>query len=566
MRGSYDIRVGHVIDVLKAMPERSVQCVVTSPPYFGLRDYGIEPVVWGGDAGCGHEWGNEKIIKQTPQHLDVLGRKPGMKGGGHKRSSDNMNMQASTGQFCRHCPAWRGSLGLEPTLELFIEHIVEVFREVRRVLRDDGVCYVNMGDSYAQNSSRQTTQEADAEKAKGWFGDERGRYPTRPSGQDRAGNTAVAGLKPKDLCGIPWRVALAMQANGWWWRSTIIWHKPNPMPGSQRDRPTTDFEPVLMFTKRARYFYDLEAVREPFSETAPGWLDSGPGATCYSTEGVPDDKVKPSSNLASRPNGSGRAPRTVWTIPTQPFSGVVSYGSYRIGSLDCPIHGCLSCLASALLCGGLRVASVNLHNLDIDARPELVQEGAVYAIASDRLASLSDVSVAISHSNEIRRMAEQLVRRATSDGKWETCIAYTQGLPHSCATSDRILANNTLASCGPGVQGLRLLGETNGHILGICTFEPPIAGCRCKYIGKIEKRQDHYASYPIELASRCIKSATSEKGACAECGAPWERVVEDSTGGSIGESWHSHEDDGKLGQRTNDEAKGANYLLSLIHI
>ena len=146
MRECYDhsgiqIINGHVLDVLKELPSESVHCVVTSPPYWGLRDYGLEPQIWD-DPGilwsnCEHVWGDEKPGRdRDSQHLQALGERLGC-GGGNKASAANHSHNGS-GAFCRHCSAWRGTLGLEPTPELYVRHIVEVFREVRRVLRSDG--------------------------------------------------------------------------------------------------------------------------------------------------------------------------------------------------------------------------------------------------------------------------------------------------------------------------------------------------------------------------------------------------------------------------------------------
>jgi DNA modification methylase len=168
------------------------------------------------------------------------------------------------GDFCKSCGAWRGSLGLEPTPELYVRHIVEVMREVRRVLRKDGTLWLNLGDSYA-----------------GSWGNKGHRRETKrlnrfdvipPEISPPTARPANYGLKPKDLVGIPWRVAFALQADGWWLRSDIIWHKVNPMPESVRDRPTRSHEFLFLLTKSRRYFFDQEAVREP---TASGGKPSG---------------------------------------------------------------------------------------------------------------------------------------------------------------------------------------------------------------------------------------------------------------------------------------------------
>jgi DNA modification methylase len=172
---------GDCVSTLCNLPDESVHCCVTSPPYFGLRDYGVD-----------------------------------------------------------------GQIGLEQTPEHFVERLVEVFREVRRVLRDDGTLWLNLGDSYAANRSYQVS-------------------PTKWDGLDFGKSNASKvpdGLKPKDLIGIPWRVAFALQADGWYLRQDIIWHKPNPMPESVKDRCTKAHEYIFLLSKSPKYFYDSEAVKE----------------------------------------------------------------------------------------------------------------------------------------------------------------------------------------------------------------------------------------------------------------------------------------------------------------
>src|SRR5690554_4413723 len=181
---------GDVIDCLRSLPDACVQCVVTSPPYWGLRDYGVE-----------------------------------------------------------------GQIGLEPTPEEHVEKMVEVFREVKRVLRDDGTLWLNYGDCYAGS-----TTGADRPPEPGHTHEDSGRVKT---GQENKHRRPDAGLKPKDLVGMPWRIAFALQADGWYLRSDIIWSKPNPMPESVTDRPTKSHEYVFLLTKSAAYYYDADAIREP---------------------------------------------------------------------------------------------------------------------------------------------------------------------------------------------------------------------------------------------------------------------------------------------------------------
>ncbi|GAH55850.1 unnamed protein product, partial [marine sediment metagenome] len=199
------------------LPDESVQCVVTSPPYWGLRKYsGEQDLIWRFEAGkdpviCEHEWATETI-----KH-DALRHRPGEKCivGSKKNPAIRPGSKVDIG-FCSLCGAWRGQLGLEPTPELYLQHCIEILREIRRVLRKDGVVFWNIGDSYAGSGS----PGGDFRDGKG------GNDYLRP--YNRKGGV----LKPKDLCLIPQRLMIAAQEDGWWVRSVIIWSKPNPMPES----------------------------------------------------------------------------------------------------------------------------------------------------------------------------------------------------------------------------------------------------------------------------------------------------------------------------------------------
>jgi len=243
---------GDALEQLQSLESKSVQCCVTSPPYWGLRDYG------------------------------------------------------ATSQ-----------LGLEPTPEAYVVNMVAMFREVGRVLRDDGTLWLNLGDSYAGSGTYQNSR------------------PGNPINNSRASNRngcgSVPGLKPKDLCGIPWRLAFALQADGWYLRSDIIWHKPNPMPESVTDRPTKSHEYIFLLTKSSRYFWDAEAIREPLSEVSLQQIEyfKKNGARNEQSDKVFDVSRRDSGGaLNTKGCGSrgsamdlaGRNKRSVWTIPTQPYA------------------------------------------------------------------------------------------------------------------------------------------------------------------------------------------------------------------------------------------------------
>ena len=309
---------GHTPDVLKEMPPESVHCIVTSIPYWGLRDYGIEPQIWDAQEGCGsigvrrtweHKWGDEYLGDTRVDNFKDWGNK----GSG----IDAPHIKRSQGQFCQICGAWRGSLGLEPTPELYIQHIVQIWRELKRVLRKDGACWLNIGDSYAgswgdsgNRPERTNINQGQRErKTKHFTREGHPRDPSPPTIQ--AIKKSKFNLKPKDLVMIPARIALALQADGWWLRSDIIWAKPNPMPESVTDRPTNSYEHIFLLTKSAKYFYDADAVREK--------------TTTYDSSIRDQDNTK-LNNTPGRTRMGGlvtnqyhnRNLRNVWTIATEP--------------------------------------------------------------------------------------------------------------------------------------------------------------------------------------------------------------------------------------------------------
>ncbi len=292
------------------LKDASIHCAITSPPYWGLRDYGLSPAVWDGDPQCNHEWAGEQ---KPGTKLGQSGNTNGLysKGRFDPGKVYATSGRASTSSFCSLCGAWRGSLGLEPTPALYTQHLVDVMREVRRVLRADGTLWLVLGDSYAGSwGNRSHTPDTK----------HLNRFAVSPADRNPpTAQPAAYDLKEKDLVGIPWRVALALQADGWWLRSDIIWSKSNPMPESVRDRPTKAHDYVFLMTKSARYFFDQEAVREPAVEEG---RSSGSRERFVAEFG---ERTRTNRHIGSgfpwRDPGTGRNVRTVWTIPTQPYSG-----------------------------------------------------------------------------------------------------------------------------------------------------------------------------------------------------------------------------------------------------
>jgi DNA modification methylase len=240
---------GDALQTLSLLDDSSVQCVVTSPPYWGLRDYGVE-----------------------------------------------------------------GQIGLEETPDDYLEKLVKTFREVHRVLKDDGTVWLNMGDTYANDSLGKASRRQNLDKYGKLTGSGGGK---KISAMDMPKASMVCNLKSKNLCGIPWRVALALQADGWYLRQDIIWHKPNPMPESVTDRCTKSHEYIFLLTKSERYMYDAMAIAEPAAESGP---HSPHKIKSPHGQGYINGKHEPKENGKYYTTDSVvRNKRSVWTVSTHPF-------------------------------------------------------------------------------------------------------------------------------------------------------------------------------------------------------------------------------------------------------
>lgn len=266
---------GEVLDILRTLPDESVNCCVTSPPYWGLRDYGTAS--WdGGDAECDHI--------TMPKGEDFID---------NAKEVTNSHVGRHIKDICPKCGAIRKDqqLGLEKTPEEYVARMVDIFREVRRVLRKDGTLWLNLGDSY--NGSGGAGGDYNAGGIK--------------EGQPKYAGRNDTSLKPKDLVGIPWRVAFALQADGWWLRQDLIWHKPNPMPESVTDRCTKAHEYVFLMSKSAKYYYDSDAVKENTASIC----------TRKRASAFRQQDENPNNTLTT----VGRNKRSVWTVTTKPFKG-----------------------------------------------------------------------------------------------------------------------------------------------------------------------------------------------------------------------------------------------------
>jgi DNA modification methylase len=310
------ILAGHVLDRLAELPDESVNCVLTSPPYWGLRDYGTEPQVWGGDSECPHKW-SDLIEFNATNHTDKRRWQHTRNGRDEEQPTDKrvawLRTKVPQGRFCEVCHAWAGSLGLEPDYRLYVEHIVAIFDEIHRVIRSDGTVWLNLGDTYC-NSDKWGGGGANTGKHRRAAN---GEVPSWTAVRRRWAK--VPGLKPKDLTGVPWRVAFALQDAGWWLRKDNIVHKRNPMPESVDDRTTTAHEYVFHLSKCERYWYDAAAIEEPLMtdprENYPARAKvTGRGRQGFAlTRGA--DRDKSGGFPVSR---DGRNKRSVWTVKTSP--------------------------------------------------------------------------------------------------------------------------------------------------------------------------------------------------------------------------------------------------------
>tara|TARA_B100000963_G_C22618481_1_gene668623 strand:- start:834 stop:2024 length:1191 start_codon:yes stop_codon:yes gene_type:complete len=286
-----------VRDGLKHVADNSIQTICTSPPYWGLRDYGTATWV-GGDSNCNHT--SSKDNDNLKPHVS----RPN---GGHRGGSNNE---------CRLCGAKRvdSQIGLEDSVEEYVKSIVDVFHACKRVLKSDGTLWLNLGDTYAGGggASGHTAQTKNMGRT------------TNSYGAVATGGRVPLGLKAKDLIGIPWRVALALQADGWYLRNEIIWNKPAPMPESVKDRFTRTHESVFLFAhpdSKGKYYFDQAAVREPC--TTSSLKDISRRNLALGKKGKFD--ARPDLHTRGREeyysNDGKRNKRTVWTIGTSPYAG-----------------------------------------------------------------------------------------------------------------------------------------------------------------------------------------------------------------------------------------------------
>lgn len=350
----YKLLQGNSLDMLRTLDDKIANTVVTSPPFYGLRDYGTGR--WeGGDVGC--------------DHTELRG------GVGEKSKKQLTSPGASTmyqyRDICGKCGAIRidDQIGTEQTPQQYVDRLVEVFSEVRRVLRDDGTVWLNLGDSY--NAGRDGGHPGGSKQWK----------PEQIKYQERSGAN-VDGIKPKDLIGIPWMVAFALRDDGWYLRSDIIWSKGNPMPESVTDRPTKAHEYIFLLSKSSRYYYDADTIREKNA----GGMPYGDKHNFKMNDNVGQGKHGKISMFAGGSRDeyiekyytNGRNKRSVWHVNTQP-SRDKHYAAYPPKLIQpcvlagCPEGGVVLDPFNGRGTTGMVAGNLGRNYIGIDLNPEYIE-------------------------------------------------------------------------------------------------------------------------------------------------------------------------------------------------
>lgn len=327
---------GNVLDVLKTLPDGLVDMMITSPPYWGLRDYGLPCSIFGGESICEHDW-TEHIVEAN------------------KNDFANMRDHDVVSNTCSKCGAWKGQLGQEPNYNDYITHLYEIIQEVSRIVKDTGSIWVNLGDSYCGTGNKGNLTDP--------------KYPKGRNGQSVAVNRTIKGIKEKSLVGIPDRFKLKMIDGGFICRNEIIWHKPNQMPSSVKDRFTNDFEKFFFFTKKRDYYFEqqleqhiskkVHALRDKSSEKYEGTELYSKGGRDYYSQG-------------------GRNKRCVWSINTKPLKES-HFAVYPELLIETPIMAC--CPEDGLVMDiffgsgttGLVAKKLNRNYLGIELNPAYIQ-------------------------------------------------------------------------------------------------------------------------------------------------------------------------------------------------
>ncbi len=480
------ILAGDVLDVLPKLEAESVQCCVTSPPYWGLRDYGTAE--WeDGEAGCDHVVAEIRtrgaLAEWSAEHAA---------GGGHA-----VPKQLQAKSVCPKCGARRidSQIGLEPTPEEYVAKLVEVFREVRRVLRPDGTLWLNLGDSYCGAPKGNPGSGLNSHSRA--LGVKEHRYD----------KSKVPGLKPKDLVGIPWRVAFALQADGWWLRSDIIWAKPNPMPESVTDRPTKSHEYMFLLAKGQWKSRVVEVSNLPgevlhlggdFRASSPNvWANE----FCVGLATAIFDCAQSEHDFSLRLLDSEVRQKRVDDGDGPAVSGL-------------PVMHRAAVWASRFL-GSHVPAKEFLHELNrmgvalSDSNYLLIGDGAAQVLLPPEITRYGEGTVAIHHPGEVRKL--DLVHNRIVSSTPSTCKYYfdAEAVRESSVDPDgRARAKIT----GRGSQGFAAArGNDRDNSGGF----PSDAGRNIRSVWTIATqpyKEAHFATFPPALVEPCIKAGSAEGG------------------------------------------------------
>ena len=291
---------GSALSVLKTLPDESLDMCLTSPPYWGLRDYGTEGQIWGGDDKCKHEFDSSK----RKLHSGSWGKDDNVLP--HYKNATELNWEVED-STCNKCGAWKGELGLEPSPDLFVSHLCDIFDEVKRCLKPEGTCWVNLGDTYANTGYGKGTGNMQNKNVKGAM------IPK-----------VKCDLPQKCLVQIPSRFAIEMTNRGWILRNEIIWHKPSCLPSPAKDRYTVDFEKMFFFTKKKKYYFkqQLEPLKTPYEILKKDKRGKGWKGKEYNKMVNSPDKHGGNKTMGETMNPDGRNKRTVWKqdVPDVPYA------------------------------------------------------------------------------------------------------------------------------------------------------------------------------------------------------------------------------------------------------
>ncbi len=522
--------------------------------------------MWGGEPGCEHEWDTEHIEREMGQKYAV--------GRGDPRTT--IYKADYEHAFCLRCNAWRGSLGLEPTPELYVQHMVEIFREVRRTLRDDGTLFLNLGDSYFGSGPN-----SQGSGLKHYWGT--GETTPYGLGRDTRGQQHAV-LKPKDLVGVPWRVAFALQVDGWWLRSAIPWIKKNAMPESVTDRPTTAHEYIFLFSKSKRYFFDKDAIAKlPKLDAIRDLMynyEHGNEAVYYMQSGFASDGVLPSQgwqeqgsdlqNLREGQNSSMATDVPGARVGTPSECEVQCQPSRESQESRICQDGCTQGIGQEIRPireGQESGCSLSENDQSEDRGESLcperegqgkpqeiptnpkgtgkLSEGCSQAEGSPRIDHQQPNSGGVGTNTDRPQSCVHVLwedRPTPHDGSHHPSIKGRTPCERECSTSlpqlqrqegqqtsgrNRRTSDWWLESLDRLIEQYRdyllhlknvrddgglLLGEGGGP-LGFLVNTKPF-------------KEAHFATFPEKLVEPCIMAGTSLKGQCPECGKGWVRVVE----------------------------------------